>query len=293
MGLTLRISGKSIFRNKEIDINLLMKNCELKYGSRNEFAVLNEGEINNNTFVAYNPNLIGRGIFLDCREINSGKIETSINFPTTETEINDFIGIIKEINDQLKKIEILCVEENKRYKFEELIDGKDRIVEFSLKTLNQGCSKNIDMPLTYTLAMWPLTLTNEQRKEFSKSKDLKEFEKLLNEKQKIDAYYAKPRIYNNSTNNTIVAVYTLTEECDSIFPVDGNDFINLDGIKVDEVLIQFYIFSENRLAEGIYDYGKFINEIMKNNINYFDESHVIVRLLTKNDINEIIEEIKN
>lgn len=289
----MRISGKSIFKNKEIDINSLMKNCELKYGSRNEFAVLNEGEINNNTFVAYNPNLIGRGIFFDCREINSGKIETSINFPTTETEINDFIGVIKEINDQLKKIEILRVEENKRYKFEELIDGKDRIVEFSLKTLNQGCSKNIDMPLTYTLAIWPLTLTSGQRNEFSKSKDLKEFEKLLNKKQKIDAYYAKPRIYNNSTNNTIVAVYNLTEECDSIFPVDGNDFINLHGIKVDEVLIQFYIFSENRLAEGIYDYRKFINEIMKNDINYFDASHVIIGTLAKNDINEIIEKIKN
>lgn len=32
---------------------------------------------------------------------------------------------------------------------------------------------------------------------------------------------------------------------------------------------------------------------MKNDINYFDESHVIIGPLTKNDINEIIEEIKN
>lgn len=293
MGLTLKIKGKSLFGNKKIDINSLIKNCNLEYGSRNEFAVLDEGKINNDTFVAYNPNIIGRGVFFDCREINSGKIEISINFPTTETEINDFMNIIKEINGQLKKVEILCIEENKRYKFEEFMAGKDRIVEFSVKTLNEGCLKNIDMPLTYTLAMWPLTLTNEQRNAFSKRKDLKEFERLLNEKQKIDVYYAKPTIYKNQTNNTIVAAYTLTEECDSIFPVDGNNFINLDGIKIDEILIQFYIFSEKRVAEGIYNYDKFIHEITKDNINYFDEGHIIIQSLTKNDINDITEIIKD
>lgn len=293
MGLTLKIKGKSLFGNKKVDIKSMIKTCNFKYGSRNEFEVLDEDKINNSTFVAYNPNAIGRGIFFDCREINSGKIEIGINFPTTEKEIDDFINVIKEINSQLKKTEILCIEENKRYKFEDFMNEKDRIVEFSLQTLKEGCLKNINMPLTYTLAMWPLTLNDEQREVFSKSNDLKQFERLLNEKQKIDAYYAKPRIYRNSANNTTVAVYTLTEDCDSIFPVDGNDFMNLDKIKIDEFLIQFYIFSEKRVADGIYNYKKFIDEIMKDSVDYFDEGHIIIKPLTKNEINKIIEIINN
>ncbi|MBN1052371.1 DUF4299 family protein [Clostridium botulinum] len=293
MGLTVKINRKSLFGNKKVDVKYMLKVCHLKYGSRNEFAVLDEDKINNDTFVAYNPNAIGRGIFFDCREINSGKIEIGISFPTTEKEIDDFMNVIKEINSQLKKIEILCIEENKRYKFGELINEKDRIVEFSLKTLKEGCLKNMNMPLTYTLAMWPVTLTNEQRNEFSKSNDLKQFEILLNEKQKIDAYYAKPRIYRNSVNNTTVAVYTLTEDCDSIFPVDGNNFMNLEKIEIDEILIQFYFFSEKRVADGIYNYNKFIDKIMKDSIDYFDERHILIKPLTKNDINKIIELIKN
>jgi hypothetical protein len=292
MGLTLRIKGKSLLGNKKVDINSLIKNCHLNYGSRDEFAVLDEGKMTNNTFVAYNPNAIGRGIFFDCREVNSGQIEISINFPTTKTEINNLMNIIKEINGQLKKMEIVCIEENKRYKFEELMAEKDRIVAFSLKELNEGCSKNIDSTLTYTLAMWPLTLTSEQRNIFSESKDLKELERLLNEKQKLDVYYAKPNIYKNSTNNTIVAAYVLTEECESIFPVDGKAFININEIHIDEIKIKFYIFSEKRVVEGIYDYDKFIHEIMEDSIDYFDKNHIIIKPLTKNEINNIIEIIK-
>ena len=132
----------------------------------------------------------------------------SYNIPTTASEINDFINLVQEIQKQLKKIELYCVEEEKNYTVSELINNRE-----------------------------------QQAKVFARCNSLDELEKLFHEKQNIDVYYAKPRLLRNNNTGRIGAFYTLTEECESIFPIRADGFINLDGIKVDDGMIGFYIYS--------------------------------------------------
>ena len=78
----------------------------MKYGSSNEFYILQEDVINQNTAVLYNPTRIGRGIFFDGSKAAEGEISLSYNIPTTVAEIVDFVRIVKEVERQLKKPEV-------------------------------------------------------------------------------------------------------------------------------------------------------------------------------------------
>lgn len=139
---------------------------------------------------------------------------------------------------------------------------------------------------------WPVFLTDEDVKRFAVCDKLEEFEEYVHEKQAMDVYYAKPRLLRNSQNNKIGAFYVLTEECESVFTVSADEFINQDGIQIDEGFIQFYIYSEDRMVDGLFDYEKFMKYLLEHGVEYFDASHVLVPSLTKDVINEMVRAIE-
>lgn len=285
MAFTLKIKGKSLFGNKNIDFNTLVKSCGLEYGHDNDFYMLEEG-MENGIAILYNPKRMGRGIFLDGREMANGKVEISYNIPTTKSEIEDFINVVKELERQLKKVEMYCVEEERSYTVLQLEENKDRMIEFSRLKLNEFCGNPEYETKIFTLAMWPLVLTKEQEEKFAKCTDLDEFEQILHDKQNIDVYYAKPRLYQNK-DGRIGAFYTLTEECESIFPTKANGFFSMEQIKIDDGFIQYYIFSENRVLEGLFDYDKFVANLIGQGAEYYDASHLLVPSMTKEQIEEL------
>ena len=73
MAFTLQIKAKGLFGNKKIDMETLLSNCNLRFGSDNEFFVLEEGKTNQGTCILYNPQRIGRGIFFDASKIDDGQ----------------------------------------------------------------------------------------------------------------------------------------------------------------------------------------------------------------------------
>ncbi len=104
MAFTLVINSKGLFgKVKNIQMAELLKNCGLKYGSNNEFYILEDDKMNQNTAVLYNAKRTGRGIFFDGSRIADGQVTISYNIPTTKTEIHDFIQVAKEIERQFKK----------------------------------------------------------------------------------------------------------------------------------------------------------------------------------------------
>ncbi len=287
MAFTLEIKGKSLFGNKNIDFNTLVKNCGLEYGHDNDFYILEEG-MENGVAILYNSKRIGRGIFFDGREMANGKVEISYNIPTTKAEIEDFINVVKELERQLKKVEMYCVEEERNYTVPQLEENKDRMIEFSRLKLNEFCSNPEYETKIFTLAMWPLVLTKEQEEKFAKCADLDEFEQILHDKQNIDVYYAKPSLYRNSEGR-IGAFYTFTEECESIFPTKADGFFAMEQIKIDDGFIRYYIFSEERVLEGLFDYDKFVEYLIGHGAEYYDASHLLVPSMTKEQIEELAE----
>lgn len=290
MAFTLQIRKKGFFGNKNIDLKLILKNCNLKYGSSNEFYILQEDVINQNTAVLYNPTRIGRGIFFDGSKAAEGEITLSYNIPTTATEISDFVRIVKEVERQLKKVALYCVEEEREYTTQTLEDNIPNMTQFSLQSLHEFCKKEYSTYIL-TLAMWPFVMNKEQVLEFSECKDLQKFEQLLHDMQAIDAYYAKPTLMQNKADGKILAIYTLTEECVSIFPVKADDFLNLDSIKIDEGLVRFYIFSENQARDGMFSYDRFISYMSEHGARKFDDTHLLIPSITKDEIDHMISEI--
>ena len=290
MAFTLQIRKKGFFGNKNIDLKLILKNCNLKYGSSNEFYILQEDVINQNTAVLYNPTRIGRGIFFDGSKAAEGEISLSYNIPTTVAEIVDFVRIVKEVERQLKRVDLYCVEEEREYTTQTLEDNIPNMTQFSLQSLHEFCKKEYSTYIL-TLAMWPFVMNKEQVLEFSECKDLQKFEQLLHDMQAIDAYYAKPTLMQNKADGKILAIYTLTEECVSIFPVKADDFLNLDSIKIDEGLVRFYIFSENQARDGMFSYDRFISYMSEHGARKFDDTHLLIPSITKDEIDHMISEI--
>lgn len=284
MAFTLKIKAKALLGSKKTDIDALLKGCGMAYGSANEFYILEEGESNQGTAVLYNPAKLGRGIFIDFSENEKGSLTLSYNIPTTASEIDDFINLVQAIQKQLKKVELYCVEEEKNYTVAELINNRDQMIAFSLSSLNNFCQNQDYSSYIFTLAMWPLVLTDEQAREFAYCNNLDGLEKLFHDKQNMDVYYAKPRLLRNNNTGKIGAFYTLTEECESIFPIRADGFLNLDALKIDDGMIQFYIYSENRTMEGLYDYEKFSQYVLQHGATLYDKEHMLVPSMTKTEL---------
>lgn len=222
--------------------------------------------------------------------LRRGEITLSYNIPTTVAEIVDFVRIVKEVERQLKKVDLYCVEEEREYTTQTLEDNIPNMTQFSLQSLHEFCKKEYSTYIL-TLAMWPFVMNKEQVLEFSECKDLQKFEQLLHDMQAIDAYYAKPTLMQNKADGKILAIYTLTEECVSIFPVKADDFLNLDSIKIDEGLVRFYIFSENQARDGMFSYDRFISYMSEHGARKFDDTHLLIPSITKDEIDHMISEI--
>lgn len=286
MAFTLKIKAKALLGSKKTDIDALLKSCGMAYGNTNEFYILEEGKGSQGTAVLYNPAKLGRGIFIDFSENEKGSLTLSYNIPTTASEIDDFINLVQGIEKQLKKVDLYCVEEEKKYTVPELINNREHMIAFSLSSLNEFCQNQDYSSYIFTLAMWPLVLTDEQAQEFAHCKDLDGFEKLFHEKQALDVYYAKPKLLRNNNTGRIGAFYTLTEECESIFPIRADGFLNLDiqDLKIDDGMIQFYIYSENRTMEGLYDYEKFSQYVLQHGATLYDKEHMLIPSMTKAEL---------
>ncbi len=294
MAFTLKIKAKGLLGPKKADIHALLKNCGMKYGSADGFFILEEGKSNDETVILYNPQRIGRGIFLDFSENNKGCLSLSYNIPTTASEIHDFINLVQEIERQLKKVELYCVEEETYYTVSGLRENAKHMIDFSLNSLNDFCQNQDYSSYIFTLAMWPLVLTDEQAAKFAHCQNLDSLEQLFHEKQCLDAYYARPKLLQNNNTGKIGAFYTLTEECESIFPLHADDFLNLNTqeLKIEDGRIQFYIYSENRVMEGLFDYEKFSQYILQHGATLFDKTHMLVPSLTKAQLEELTEAIR-
>lgn len=115
MAFTLEIKQKKLFGKKSLDISSLAGACGFRYGSDNEFHILQEEQENQGTAIFYNPNRIGRGIFFDGSKGGEGFFTVSYNIPTTRAEIADFTRLVQEMERRLGKVEMYCPEEGRLF----------------------------------------------------------------------------------------------------------------------------------------------------------------------------------
>lgn len=287
MAFTLEIKQKKLFGKTILDISSLAGACGLRYGSDNDFHILQEGQESQGTAIFYNPERIGRGIFFDGSKGSEGFYTVSYNIPTTRAEIADFTRLVQEIERRLGKAEMYCQEEGRLFTCKELEQGIDRFARFSLKTLHDFCGNKEYKNYIFSLAMWPYTLPTEKVAAWEVCGDLSDFEQTLHNLQSMDVYYAKPRLLQKSDTQEIGAFYALTEECESVFPMRGDGFLNLSEIKISECFVQFVLYSEQRALDGLFPYDRFMEEVQKYGVQPFDGDHVLIPPMSKARLEEL------
>ena len=293
MAFTLVIQSKGLFNKaKSIHFAALLNNCKLSYGSYNDFYTMDEGKTKNGTAILYNPNRIGRGIFFDAGNVSKGVIKVSYNIPTTAAEIEDFVKVVKEIERQFGKASLHCEEENKDYSSSELEKNISFMTEFSIKQLNEGCVKNGNMQYILTLAKFPWYMDDETKEKYKTIETPDDFEETIHGLQKDDVYYAKPSLFKDGKSGKILAFYTLTSNCESYFPVKPDSFLNFDAPKIDEALVRFFIYEEEKVVDGYYPYEKFVEFIKEKGATKFDAERLRVPEISKAEIMEFVESVK-
>ncbi len=292
MAFTLQIKQKRLFGKTILDIPSLARACGLRYGSVDGFHILQEEKLEGGTAVCYDPARIGRGIFLDASKAGEGYYEVRYNIPTTRAEIGAFTRLVQEIERRLGQAEMYCVEEERTFTGKELKQGIDKFAQFSLHSLNQFCGDKTYSRYIFPLALWPYTLTEDKVAAWRDCRDLSDFEETLHRLQSMDIYYAKPQLRQKSATKEIGAFYALTEDCRSVFPVRADGFLNLDQIKVQEGFIQFVLYQEKRVLDGLIPYERFIQKMERRGVQRFDADHILVPPMGKAKLERLAEELR-
>lgn len=292
MAFTLQIRQKEMAGAKLPDIPTLAQSCGFRYGSNDEFYILREGEEQNGTAVLFNPNRMGRGIFLNCEKAGEGYYEVSYNIPTTRAEIADFARLVQEIERRLGKVEMYCVEEERNFTGRELEEGIEKFAAFSLKSLRDFAANKTYKTYILSLARWPYFIPSDKVLSWERCDSLSDFEETLHNLQARDVYYARPRLLQKKETKEIGAFYALTEECASVFPKQADGFLNLDGIKIDEGFIQFVLYKEQRAIEGLYSYKRFMEEMTRKGAEQFDAEHVLIPPMKKKELERLAKKLK-
>ena len=172
------------------------------------------------------------GIFFDAGKANEGEITIRLNFPTTPSEIRDFVNVAKEIERQFGKAFLHSEEEDKGYTTASLESSIDDMIRFSLETLNRQCTENPDKQYILTLALFPWFVEKNKRAEYKECTSLDDFEEKMHSLQAGDYYYAKPSLFKDTNSGKNLAFYTLTDDCESVFPIHADDFLNMNDVKI-------------------------------------------------------------
>lgn len=290
MAFDITISAKKTLLKKTPRLNVedILKNCNLNFGSYDDYYVLEEEKMYDNTMILYNPQKFARGIFMNLNKSASGKVTLSINLPTTPSEIDDLFNVINEIINQYVNVS-LYIEDNK-YDKNILGDLKDDLNKSCLDNLRQIASNNPQLKLIQTLVKFPYTFSDEDREKFKNAKDLTEYEELLHKIQDVDIYYAKP-ILRQKPGGDVLSCYSISNNCTSVFPIDGKNVLCRYNQDSKHTIITFFILEEMKIVGGMYGYNDFINYMLDKGVEYFDDTHIKVDLSVQ-DIYDVTNVLK-
>ena len=290
MAFDITISAnKTLFKKTpRLNVEDILKNCNLKFGSYDDYYILEEDKMYDNKMILYNPKKFARGIFMDLNKFVSGKVTLSISLPTTPSEIDDLFNVINEIINQYVNVS-LYIEDNKYDK--NILDNlKDDLNKSCLDNLRQIASNNPQLKLIQTLVKFPYTFSDEDREKFKNAKDLTEYEELLHKIQDVDIYYAKP-ILRQKPGGDVLSCYSVSNNCTSVFPIDGKNVLCRYNQDSKHTIITFFILEEMKIVGGMYDYNDFINYMIDKGVEYFDDTHIKVDLSVQ-DIYDVTNVLK-
>ena len=287
MSVIVNLKQKKGFLKKPVKIEMpflqsAVYDADMYFGIPNEAYVIDQYEggndIRETLFVLYRKDTYGRGMsfFVD-KDYN---IELVLNNPATQRDIESFYKVIAFCCKQLKLDSF--EQEDEIIKLSDIESKKNEIIGF-----NKSLIKCMFKPdLTLFGAIYPIAIEAEfieSLENMTEDEAYSAYEKYLDEKQKMDCYFAKPSLFNTSQKGEyIVARYVLTEDVPSIFPV--SPYLPFGYRKELKEKVQEWnvIIAGERdgkmqaLAQLSFD--ELLNMLDREKLGKFDASHYIVKI---------------
>lgn len=268
---------------KKVDLPFLenwLQQEKASFGLPNEALVLcpyeGEADIRGQLLVLYQPKKIGRGIgfFVD----QDYRVEMNLNYPNTEEDICLFYQLIESFCNLSDTPEF---DQEGEVHFLSQIDAlKEEAILFNRDLVKN----NLKPDLQIFGAVYPITLEKELIKKLRKLQQeeaVSLFSTYLHEKQSLDCYYAKPKLYKHNQTGEISACYALTENVRTIFPVRPilpYPYHLPDGEKVANWEVHFVVESqeENYQMLGVLSFEEAFKILSFKKKPHFDADHIVI-----------------
>ncbi len=246
---------------------------------------LDEGELGETEFVAFNPESIGRGFSVIWNPKEKKTITLRLPLPSTTQEIKDFYMAIERM---VKYWDGKLIVDGSRVSLSDFLSGFDNMVDFNNKTIKRISGQILNGEqgaLTLYSAMWPLVIGKEEATLFIENPDC--FAQWLHEKQEMDVYFANPAFY--AGDNGIFARYVLRNDLPAVYPhqpivpFGAIDPTTGKQLECEEWWIALGIEDE----EGILcemEYSEFLSLIPENKKSKFDASRFLLAEMTEEEI---------
>ena len=285
MSMDVVITQKG-FMKKVLPLSIIIGD-NLHYGTYDGMRI-NPDVIEADEIMVYNPKNIGRGFSVIWNEKEKDKVILRLLNPTLPHEVEDFFKCIQRIASYWKceleiDGEVQSLKEFIKRK-EEFIEFNDRVTKDMLNNIISGNNQN----LTLYCTMFPLVIGMDEANAFIN--DIELFYNWINDKQQVDAYYAKPQFYK--AENEIFGRYVHTENVKSIFPIKPFvpfGFINPETnkqLECDQYNVYLYSVSEDKII-GETPYETFI-EYVQRNAEVFDAQNIIFDGLSLTQMKELL-----
>ena len=221
--------------------------------------------------------------------------------PATE---NDWIIVLEFMKVLAEKLNSKIIsEQGDTFTFETIntFNYKSDIelgIKVILDLLNKENEKGFNVDNIYGIKR-PVSFNKEIIERIVNSSDeIKEFSKLCEDIQYIDAYSARQSFVEDRTTNEKWGYYVLTENLRTVLPYKPSvEFFSMDYIKNEEVAFWKIFFcaykvDENgeegidKIGESLYD--DFIKKLPTDKYKFIDASYIVVEPLNRDEILEII-----
>lgn len=263
MSVNIRIMQKGFFRQKKFTIEDLVKLSHLSFGVWDENYQLIPNQIGNHTLL-FNRKYLQRGIEL---YIQNHDICLKLSLPTSMDEIQLFYNLAKTYCDFMQTHQFV--------KDDVLMNVKDMDLQMVYdKRTSAGALRDLkenmkDAYFEIYGILHPISIGKKELNYFNDDLDM--FGQYLHTQQKMDAYFASPKIYN--VHGKRIGMYALSADIPTILPVQPYGILK----QIDE----WYVF----INEKIVKYNDLIEFIKK--FQYYDANHRLFTL-SQDDLKSVL-----
>ncbi|MFV0396254.1 MAG: DUF4299 family protein [Coprobacillaceae bacterium] len=239
-------------------------------------------------FILYNPNAIARGIYVTYAEGNKSTVSLSLSLFTSDREVDEFYDLIIHLCDIWKTN--VFEQDGTQYRISDIKEQRINIKNTCLSSLEEFLTKYQGYMIFG--AYNPISIDQEVADMLLEKKDLKVLGEYLHTLQKQDVYYARPSFYQGEKG--IFGIYTLTEDCDSVFPIEpmipfGMKDPQTGGkLEVNHWYLGVYSISEEKIL-GQIDYFKFVEYVKLEEQSKYDARTNILKGLDIKHLKDMLE----